>query len=350
MVSNLHNFPTEISRGEAGATVKSTRVYAGKRGLLRRKHPTHNMFEPVGLPAQAEGHMNANDRIISTDDGRRIRFTEAGQPDGVPVLVLRGSPHSRLLYDAWVQDARSRGIRLICHERPGYGGSTAHRGRTVAGAAKDVAAIAKELGLNQLLVWGISGGGPHALACAALLPGLVAAAAVLASPAPYPAEGLDYFVGMGETNVAEVRAALESREACERVVEAEASELLRADTETLVQAFRSLLCPVDAAVLTTDFANFVLRSVREGMGERRDGLVDDEMAFITPWGFELSQIRVPVLLVHGEQDQMVPVSHGKWLAGNIPNVEARFLADDGHLTLSARRIPEVHAWLLGMKP
>jgi pimeloyl-ACP methyl ester carboxylesterase len=216
----------------------------------------------------------------------------------------------------------------------------------VASAADDVAAIAKTLGLNRLSVWGISGGGPHALACAALLPGLVVAAAVLASPAPYPAEGLDYFAGMGESNVVEISAALKSREACEQVVEAEASGLLRADAETLVEAFHSLLCPVDAAVLTQGFAQFVLRSVGEGIGERRDGWVDDEMAFTTPWGFELSQIRIPVLLMHGEHDQMVPFSHGKWLASKITNVEARLLPDDGHLTLSTRRIPEVHAWLL----
>jgi pimeloyl-ACP methyl ester carboxylesterase len=290
--------------------------------------------------------MNAGNRAISTENGRKIRILEAGQPGGVPVLVLRGTPQSRLLYDRWVEDAQSRGIRLICYERPGYGGSTTHPGRTVASAANDVAAVAKELGLNRLLVWGISGGGPHVLACASLLPGLVVAAAVLASPAPYLAEGLDYFAGMGESNVAETLAALKSREACEQLVEAEASELLRADPETLVQAFHSLLCPVDAAVLTHDFANFVLRSVREGCKETRDGWLDDDIAHITPWGFDLSQIRIPVLLMHGGQDRMVPFSHGKWLAGKIPNVEARFLPDDGHLTLSARRIPEVHAWLL----
>jgi pimeloyl-ACP methyl ester carboxylesterase len=151
---------------------------------------------------------------------------------------------------------------------------------------------------------------------------------------------------MGEDNIASTRAALESREACERVVETQASELLRATPETIVQALRTVLCPVGAAVLTTGFANFVFRSVREGCGGRRDGVVDDEIAFITPWGVELSQIRIPVMLMHGEQDRMVPVSHTKWLASKIPNVEARFLPDDGHLTLHIRRIPEVHAWLL----
>ena len=291
--------------------------------------------------------MNAGDLTVSTEDGRKIRITEVGQSGGVPVLVLRGTPQSRLLYDAWVRDAESRGIRLIAYERPGYGGSTPHPGRTVASAARDVAAIAKKLELNRLSVWGISGGGPHALACATLLPGLVVAAAALASPAPYPAEGLDYFAGMGESNVAEFKAALAGREACQEFVEIEASELLRADAETMKQAFHSLLCPVDAAVLTTDFANFVVRSVREGIGETRTGWVDDEMAFIKPWGFELSQIRIPVLVMHGEQDRMVPVSHGKWLAGRIPNVDTQFLPEDGHLSLSARRIPDVHEWLLG---
>ena len=290
--------------------------------------------------------MKATDHTISTADGRIIRLLEAGQPDGVPVLVLRGSPHSRLLYDLWVEDAESRGIRLICYERPGYGGSTRQPGRSVASAANDVAAIAKHLALSRLLVWGVSGGGPHALACAALLPDLVVAAAALGSIAPYAAEGLDYFAGMGEENVADTKAALKGAETHRQAVEASASKLLRADPQTLVQVLQSLLCPVDAAVLTTDFAHFVLRSVREGIGENRNGMMDDDIAHVTPWGFELSRIRIPVLLMHGQQDQFVPVSHSKWLASKIPNAESRFLAEDAHLTLSLRRIPEVHAWLL----
>jgi pimeloyl-ACP methyl ester carboxylesterase len=216
----------------------------------------------------------------------------------------------------------------------------------VASAAEDVAVIARELGLTRLLVWGISGGGPHALACATLLPELIAAAAALACTAPYPAEGLDWFAGMGESNVAEFRAALRSRAACERLVEADASDLLCAEPETVEQGFRFLLCPADAALFTRDFARFVVRSIREGIGERRDGWVDDDMAFATSWGFEPTQIQIPVLLMHGERDRFVPVSHGKWLAHRIPNVDARFLPNDGHLNLSVRRIPEVHAWLV----
>jgi pimeloyl-ACP methyl ester carboxylesterase len=290
--------------------------------------------------------MIANTCNISTESGREIRIIVSGQPDGVPVLVHHGTPGSILLYPPWVEDAYSRGIQLISYERPGYGGSTPHPGRSVASVAEDVAAIAKQLDLDRLSVWGASGGGPHALACAALLPDLVVAAAALASIAPYPVDGLDWFTGMGEDNIEEFNVALEGRDALERFVEAQTAGLLSADPEGLVQALRSLLSPVDAAVLTEDVASFMINMMREGIKDRRDGWIDDDIAFTTPWGFELSQIRIPVLLVHGEHDQFVPFSHGEWLASNIGNVDAWLSADDGHLTLSVLRVPEVHAWLL----
>ncbi|MEK6222745.1 MAG: alpha/beta hydrolase [Chloroflexota bacterium] len=290
--------------------------------------------------------MPENISTISLTDGRHLSIIEAGVPDGIPVLTLHGTPGSRLIAPSWVEDAHSRGIRLISYDRPGYGGSSPHPGRSVASVTEDVAALAEQLGIDRLFVWGISGGGPHALACAALLPELVPAVASLASPAPYPADGLDWFAGMGEDNIVEFNAALESREAVEKFIEAQTPGLLGADAKGIVAELSSLLSAADAAVLTEDYASFMIDRMNEGIKDRRDGWIDDDIAFTKPWGFELDQIKTPLLLMQGALDKFVPFAHGEWLAARIPGAEARLLPDDGHLTLTANRIPEVHTWLL----
>jgi pimeloyl-ACP methyl ester carboxylesterase len=279
-------------------------------------------------------------------DGRILCVLEQGDPDGRAVVVSHGTPSSRVLWRGLIEDAEQRGIRLLGYDRPGYGGSDPHPGRTAADAAGDVAAIADALGIDRLAVEGGSGGGPHALACAALLPDRVVATASLAGVAPYPAEGLDWLDGMGQDNLDEFAATLAGRAPLERYLREQADAMLQAEPEAIGDALRSLLSPPDAAILTGEVAEFFHETTRVAISERLDGWIDDDFVFLNPWGFELEDIQTPVQLWHGGQDRFVPVAHGAWLAERIPGVDTRILQEDGHLTIQLGRIGEVHAWLL----
>jgi pimeloyl-ACP methyl ester carboxylesterase len=285
-------------------------------------------------------------RSVTTPDGRTLTLREGGDPNGFPVLSISGTPGSSTLYPPHTHDAAERGIRLFSYDRPGYGGSTRHKGRTVADCAADIVAVCDALGVGKFGVWGISGGGPHALAAAALLPDRVVAAAALASVAPYDADGLDFLAGMGEQNVEEFATIFEGEDAHRSSMEKQRAELLAATPEQLVELWQTLLGPSDREVATGALAAFLLDHMRAGIGPSGDGWFDDDRAFVEPWGFELAAIRVPVQLWQGEQDQFVPYGHGVWLSEHIPGVDARLTKEDGHLTLAERRVPEVHRWLL----
>lgn len=284
---------------------------------------------------------------VTTPDGRTLAVTEAGDPDGKPVIGHHGTPDSAAYTPRMLDDlAREQGVRLIRYDRPGYGESTRHAGRSVADCVADVHAIADALELDRFGSWGISGGGPHVLACAARCDERLAAVCSMASVAPFDADGLDWLDGMGEENIKEFDAVLAGPDTLAPYLAQERDALVSAEPDELAEVMKTLLGPEDLAVLTGEFARDGVASLRVGLEHGYEGWLDDDLAHCRPWGFELSEIDRPVLLFHGEGDRFVPVAHARWLAEHIPGVEARIRAEDGHLAMLARRLREAHEWLL----
>ena len=275
-----------------------------------------------------------------------LELHDMGDPAGFPVVMQHGTPMSGVPYATHDALAHEQGIRLIGYDRPGYGGSPRRPGRRVADCAADLDAIADTLGLERYASWGISGGGPHVLACAALCDERLVAVASLASVAPYGADGLEWLDGMGEENHEEFGKVLAGEEELRAYLDAQAADLLAAQPDDLLRLMETLLGAEDRAVLTGAFAEFMLESERHALAPGVDGWLDDDFAFLHPWGFDLSAIGRPVLVLHGDDDRFVPVAHGRWLAARIPGVDARIDSGDGHLTLFERRMREVNDWLL----
>ncbi|MEO8907724.1 MAG: alpha/beta hydrolase [Microbacteriaceae bacterium] len=268
---------------------------------------------------------------VRLQDGRTLRVHDSGAAgtgsDSVhgvraaaapTVLWFHGSPQTGALLEPLLAAAAERGIRLLSYGRPSYGGSSAQPGRTAGSAASDVDQLADVLGIDRFAVMGASGGGPHALACAALLPDRVAGAVCLASLAPFGAEGLDWFSGMAADG-ASLRAAVRgraARERYERTAEFDPSSFVERDYAALKGGWSSLGADVGVA-----------------SAAGADGLIDDDLAFVTPWGFDVADITTPVLLVHGGHDRVVPPAHSEWLVRRCTDAELWVRPRDGHISV-----------------
>ena len=276
-------------------------------------------------------------RLLTGPDGRTIEVLESGDPDGFPVLYHGGSPSAVAEFEPMDDTARSLGLRVITYSRPGYGESTPRpeAGRYVDDVADSVAVL-DQLGAGDFLTFGWSGGGPRALACAALLPDRCRAAATVAGVAPYHGAGLDWFDQMAEENHAEYHAAEQGREVYERYLTENFAPILSASADELADAFGGLVTEVDKAALTPDFADWLSRTFNHAGNQGVTGVRDDGIAAVTPWGFDLADIRVPVAIWQGDQDAMVPYAHGVWLANAVPGAEGHLLEDEGHLSLVTR--------------
>lgn len=279
---------------------------------------------------------DSTEHDIELPDGRVLHAFAVGDADGELVIVHHGTPGSGLLPGGWATLAQDRRLRLVSYDRPGYGDSTRHPGRSVADAATDVAAIADFFGRDTFSTWGASGGGPHALACAALLPDRVQAAFTLASVAPVEADGLDWTAGMGQSNLDEFAAALAGPDVLAAFTDAVRPEMLATGPESLIKALESLLPPVDVEALSGDFGAFLFARTARALRDGTDGWVDDDLAILRPWGFDLESITVPVKIAQGRLDLMVPFAHGQWLAEHVPGEDAWLSDTDGHVSLQAK--------------
>jgi pimeloyl-ACP methyl ester carboxylesterase len=256
--------------------------------------------------------------FVGSADGRRLAVQVSGHPAGRPVFLLHGTPGSRVGPFPRGRVLYELGVRLVTFDRPGYGRSDRLALRRVADVAADVEAIADALGLDQFAVLGRSGGGPHALACAALLPGRVTRAAVLVGLAPWAAKGLDWFAGMAKSNVEEYTAAAEGREALVASL-GPAARGIKADPARLFVSISGEMPESDRMVVAdAGIRRMLVQNYAEAFRVSAHGWYDDILAFRNPWGFNLSDIDVPVLLWHGENDVFSPVSHSRWLASSIP--------------------------------
>lgn len=289
--------------------------------------------------------MKVGTTVVRGADGRELAVAVADFPDGFPLLVHSGSPGSRRLYGSQVEAAAATGFRLVGYDRPGYGQSPPRPGRTIADGAVDAVTIADALGFERLATWGFSGGGPFALASAALLPDRVVAACVLSSLAPYGALGLDWADAWPQEHQDEVALFFTDRPLARDHFRIEALEMFGplSDPDRWMSRWGDRAGTDDAHSLP--LAEHLAAVFEDSAAQDDQGWWDDWVADLTPWGFDLADIHCPVQLWHGERDAAVPVTHGRWLAEHIPGVDTHILPDDDHSTIETDHQRDALHWL-----
>ena len=276
-------------------------------------------------------------------DGRSLDLRLAGPDDGPALVYIHGTPSSAGFPEDLGAAALARGMRLVSWSRAGYFTSSRRAGRSVADSVTDAAEVLDHLGVDSAYALGWSGGGPHVLACGALLPARFRAIGSLAGVAPYvESQGsLDWFAGMGQDNLDEFGASLEGEDALRAFLEPHGEELRAVQADGIVAAMASLLPEADRVHLTGAFGDELARDFREAVEVSIDGWVDDDLAFTRPWGFDLAALDLPVTVWQGSDDLMVPLAHGRWLAAAIPGATARLQEGDGHLSIAIGRAAEI---------
>lgn len=265
-------------------------------------------------------------------DGGRVEYLDAGPPAAPDLLLFHvGTPSAAIVYPGFVAAATDRGLRTATYSRGGFGRSSRRPGRSVADEAAIAAALADRLGYERFFTVGWSGGGPVALACAALLPDRVRACLTMASPAPRQEAGTawDAWVPVDQRRDWDVLAS-DDQSALLDDFQAQVTIF----SQITPAGLSSLGGPPDMRALAyrheQEIAPYLTRSLRRAVLQGFAGYLDDNIAQARAWGFRVADIRVPVVVRHGELDRLVDVEHGRWLAATIPGARGVFLRDAGH--------------------
>jgi pimeloyl-ACP methyl ester carboxylesterase len=266
---------------------------------------------------------------LTLPDGRTVHIYDTGR-DGFPVVWNHGTPNVGAPPEPLFAAAERLGLRWVSFDRPGYGRSTAHRGRTVASVAGDVAAVADSLGIGRFGLAGYSGGGTFALGAAAVLSARVAAVITLAAIAPYGAAGLSWFDGMAPSSISAL-----------------ASAAAGADVR---EALHDSGFDYDAGFTGADLEMFegpwgwLGEVAGPGLDAGPYGQIDDDASYTRPWGCDPSTITAPVLLLHGTADRIIPASHSGWLAAHCPTATLGLREGATHFTIVEHAEPGLE-WL-----
>ena len=277
---------------------------------------------------------------LEVANGRKIHYeVSSGRlHDGMAFVFHHGQPGAALIWEPMVSECERYGWPVVVLSRPGYATSDRLPGRMIADVVGDVEAVLDQLGAERFVTAGWSGGGPHALACAAILDTRCAAAATIAGVAPYEGvDDLDFTAGMGPENVEEFQGLI----AGDPEVEPKIGELMKSlrhiQASELIEALGGLLSLPDKQALVGDVAEFIASWMRLSASTGYYGYWDDGLAFIRYWGFDIKEIEVPVTVWRAEEDLMVPPAHGEWLAAHIPGAKGRSEPEEGHISLLTKR-------------
>lgn len=276
---------------------------------------------------------------LKLSDGRFLEYFDNGIASTSAIVFHHGTPGHAFAWSQWLDRAAARGIRALSYSRAGYGISDRNEGRTVLSNNGDIRQLLDSFGILNFISIGWSGGGPHALATTQLAGSK--GAITLAGVGAYGVDDLDFLAGMGPENEEEFSEALKGEVAISAWMDANAGAFKNVTGDQVRESFGGLISQADKDVINGDFAEEMATTMRKGLAVSFDGWIDDDIAFIAPWGFSLSAITQPIQLWQGDQDLMVPHAHSFWLEKHIPTSSLNFVPGHGHISLIVKYCDQI---------